>query len=57
MFQDYVLTKNWGGIGENNGRIVHVAYASYDEAIFELKKVILVRNKRGYLLVSDKYSD
>jgi predicted DNA-binding WGR domain protein len=52
MFQDLVLTKVWGGIGKSNGRIVHVAHSSYAEAITELKKIIIVREKRGYLLVS-----
>ncbi len=57
MLQDYVLTKSWGGIGENSGRMVHVAYSSCTEAIAEVKKVTQVRKTRGYLLISDKSSD
>jgi len=51
MLQHWVLTKVWGGIGKSSGRIVHVAYPSYSEAILALKDILIIREKRGYLLV------
>ena len=57
MFQDFVLTKVWGGIGKSSGRIVHVAYSSYVEAISEIMKIILIREKRGYVMVSGQNND
>jgi predicted DNA-binding WGR domain protein len=56
MLQDYVLTKSWGSITEGRGRVIHIAYSSYAEAVTEFKKVIRVRKRRGYVLVSDKSS-
>jgi len=53
LMEDIVLTKVWGGIGKRNGRIIHVAYAAPAQALQALQKIIHLREKRGYTLVSE----
>lgn len=57
MFNDWVLTKVWGGINQATGRIVHSPCETLQEAITLIQYITRMRLKRGYCIVDKKIEE
>lgn len=57
MFNDWVLTKVWGGINQATGRITHLPCESLANAMLLTQQAIRMRLKRGYLIVDKRIED
>jgi len=57
MFDDWVLTKVWGGINQATGRITHLPCVTLDSAIQHVEHIIRMRIKRGYVIVDHKINE
>jgi hypothetical protein len=54
MFDDWVLTKVWGGINKATGRVVHLPCETLETAMLRVQQLVKIRLKRGYLLVDKR---
>ena len=54
MFDDWVLTKVWGGINKATGRVMHLPCEDLETAILRVQQLVKIRLKRGYLLVDKR---
>lgn len=57
MFNDWVLTKVWGGINQATGRIMHIPCETLHSALSQVQHIMRTRLKRGYIIVEKKFDD
>lgn len=52
MFNTWIVSKVWGGIGKASGRAMHVPCNTLTEAYAMIKIIDRARTRRGYIAVS-----
>lgn len=57
MFNDWVLTKVWGGINQATGRIIHQPCETLSDAMTLVQQTSHTRVKRGYMVTDKRIDD
>ena len=52
LLGDWIVTKAWGHLHNASGRIVHLPFSSYKDALENIQKISKTRKQRGYHLLT-----